>query len=126
MHSLELSDNITAMENPRWLRLITIGLVLAAIAVGYFLFTSRFSSNVPIKSKSEVGQLVPSATPSARLVSTNPSPSSISAYNRITERTTKGGQPIQSLPGTGFPVELAGVLAFSVMISGWGLRRFPH
>ncbi|MDO8573234.1 MAG: hypothetical protein Q7R77_00605, partial [Candidatus Daviesbacteria bacterium] len=86
------------MEDPKWLKLVVIGLVLAAVAVGYFLFTGRFSSN-----KSVLG-VVPIATQSAKLVVSSPSPSPVSAYNRITERTAKGGQPVNTLPRTGFPV----------------------
>lgn len=133
------------MEDQRWLRLITIGLVLAAVAVGYFLFTGRFSLK-DTKPQEQVSQSVssPAATSSAAVsaqptaatskpsvsgqqtagASPFPSGSPASAYNAIAQRTTKGGQPIQNLPRTGFPLELAGVLSASAILAGWGLRRF--
>lgn len=119
------------MEDQKWLRLVTVGLVLAAVAVGYFLFTSRFSSSAPIKSKTQANQSILSATssavPSAKSVSAvKPSPSPASAYDRIADRTAKGGQTVDTLPRTGFPVVSTVILLSSLMISGWGLRRFPH
>lgn len=112
------------MDNPRWLRLITIGLVLAAVAVGYFLFTGRFSSN-NLSKTTQISQSSPSATLSAS-PSATPTPTSASAFNRIAERTANGGQPVNTLPRTGFPGSLTAVLAISTMIAGWGLRRFPR
>ncbi|MCL4365699.1 hypothetical protein M1437_00545 [Patescibacteria group bacterium] len=126
------------MEDPRWLRLITIGLVLAAVAVGYFLLTGRLSSNVA-KNKAQVNIATASATPA--VVVTSPSPSVLgqatqvspnvaptstpaSAYSRIVSRT-QGVQTGQTLPRTGFPIELAVVFSISTIISGWGLSRFP-
>lgn len=116
------------MEDQKWLRLVTVGLVLAAVAVGYFLFVGRFSSNAT-KQKTQVSQTVsgtvPSATPSAKPESaTKPSPSPTSAYNKIVERNAKGST--DTLPRTGFPVVSSVILLSSLMISGWGLRRFPH
>lgn len=119
LHRLELSDNIAAMDDPRWLRLITVGLVLVALVVGYYLLTGKLSLNSPAKqpspSPSVLGQNA-QATPT-------PTPTPASAYSRIVSRTQDG---VQTLPKTGFPTGL--VLAFSVsaIISGWGLRRFPH
>lgn len=126
------------MEDPRWLRLLTVGLVLAAIAVGYSLFTGRFASN-STKKAPQIGQVIPSASPtstpavlgrngqsslptSAPIASPSPSATPTSAYSIIANRT-KGG--MQVLPNTGFSVGLAVALSISVMISGWGLRRFP-
>lgn len=129
------------MEDPKWLRLITIGLVLAAVAVGYFLLSSRFTST-PKKNTTQTSQASPvaSASPSAspavlgqnsRGATVSPSPAS--AYNRIAQRTNGatgaaagGVQNIQTLPRTGFPIELIASLSASTMLVGWGLRRFPH
>lgn len=123
MRSLGLSDNIAAMDDPRWLRLITIGLVLAALAVGYFLLTGRLSSNTT-KTSSQVSKAIPSSsptvTPSPAII---PTPSPISAYEAISNRTQ--GTP-QTLPKTGLPVGLMTALSVSIIIAGWGLRRFPH
>lgn len=122
------------MEDPRWLRLITTGLILAALAVGYFLLSGRLGSNTVTRTKPQATQ-VPSISPSPffspnPLPSPSPSPvsspgatpASGSAYNAIVDRS-KGG--VQSLPNTGFPVGLAVVFSISVIISGWGLRKFP-
>ena len=118
------------MEDPRWLRLMTIGLVLAAIAVGYFLFTGRFSSNTS-KSGTQVSQASPSPIPatSPSVLGENrasASPSPVSAYDRIAQRTTKGGQPVQTLPNTGLPLGLLVIFSASGVIIGWGLQKFPR
>lgn len=121
------------MEDPRWLRLLTVGLVLAALAVGYFLFTGKFSTSTT-KKETQVSRATPTTSPSATLtsspapvarVSPSPTPTStpVSAYSIVANRT-KGGA--QTLPSTGFPVGLTVALSVSVMIVGFGLRRFPH
>lgn len=123
------------MDDPRWLRLMTIGLVLAALAVGYFLFTGRLSSNS--KTATQVSKAVSSPTPIAsstpsvlgqnnqvnRIPAYSPTPSPASAYNRIASRNQNNAQ---TLPDTGFPVEAAVLFSVSALVSGWGLRRFPH
>ena len=110
------------MDDPRWLRLITIGLVLAALAVGYFLLTGRLSSNNATKTQSQVNRVV--SSPSSVLgQNAQPSPSPTSAYERIVNRT-KG--EVQTLPKTGFPIGLAAVFSISAIISGWSLRKYPY
>lgn len=111
---------LRSMDDPKWLRLIAIGLVLAAVAVGYFLFTGRFSSKV--LQTTQISQASPGATSSAQ-------PSVLGQNNQgfvSPSPTPKGGQPVDTLPRTGFPGSLAAVLAISTMIAGWGLRRFPR
>lgn len=120
------------MEDPRWLRLIAIGLILAALSVGYFLLSGRLVSNSAIKSTTQVSNVpaTASASPSTSVLGQNakdsttssPKPTTMSAYDRIASRN----QPIQTLPKTGFPQVLAGIFSVGVMISGWGLRKFPH
>ncbi|MBI2330107.1 hypothetical protein HYU94_01845 [Candidatus Daviesbacteria bacterium] len=118
------------MEDSRWLRLVTIGLVLAALAVGYFLFTGRFSQESK-KSETQISQATPTASITATLRPTvlgqntgsSPSPTPTSAYQAIISRNQQG---TQVLPKTGFPAGLTAILAISALISGWGLRRFPH
>lgn len=110
------------MDNPGWLRFLTIGLVLAALAVGYFLLTGRLASNSATKTQ-------PSPPPSVLGQNAQPTPSSspsttpASAYERIVDRSQSG---TQTLPKTGFPLELAVAFSVSAIISGWGLRKFPH
>lgn len=103
------------MEDTRWLRLVTIGLVLAAMAVGYFLLAQRFSGT-----KTEVSD---QPTPSPSVLGTDTTDATKSAYQRIAERT-KGG--VETLPATGFPALLTGTLFASAVIIGLGLRRFPN
>ena len=122
------------MDDPKWLRFITIGLVLAAIAVGYFLLTGSLSSKNTTTPASQISQASPVAsstvsvkpkpTPTLKPIST-PTPAPMSAFNTISNRN-QGGLSAQALPGTGFPVELTAVFSLSAVIAGWGLRKFPH
>lgn len=93
------------MDDPRWLRLITIGLVLAALAVGYFLFSGGMSVNKSSKAPSP------------------PSPGGSSSLRPPPQATQSEAQ---TLPGTGFPAALAIVFSVSAMISGFSLRKFPN
>lgn len=113
------------MDDPRWLRLVTIGLVLSALAVGYFLFTGRLSptgTRIPTQADKAVPSPAPTVIPGVT-PSPSPTPTPASAYSRIVERTQGG---VQTLPKTGFPVELAIVFSVSAMIFGLSLRKFPH
>ncbi|MBI3109780.1 hypothetical protein HYZ06_01940 [Candidatus Daviesbacteria bacterium] len=102
------------MEGSPWLRLITIGLVLAALAVGYFLISGRFAQEK--KQVEGVTQSSPQAT-------TEPLQPSPNAYTRIVDRNKSGAQ---TLPNTGSPMLLIGVFSLSAIISGWSLRKFPQ
>lgn len=119
------------MDDPKWLRLMTIGLILAALAVGYFLFSGRLSSNsVKTGSQANVSSST-SATPSASVLGQNakatltpsPKPTPASAYSRIADRTQN---QVSTLPKTGFPEALAGIFSIGIMITGWGLHKYPH
>lgn len=112
MQSKWVSDIFRIMDDPRWLKLITIGLVLASLAVGYFLFSGRLSSTQPTPSPSILGENIKSS----------PVPAPASAYERIVNRTRDG---VQVLPRTGSPLALLGIISAGVMISGLGLRKFP-
>lgn len=105
------------MEDNIWLRLITVGLVLTALAVGYFLLSGRLTSNSS-KTSPE-----PTVLGQNTKLAVSPSPSPTSAYTRIVARNQNN---IQTLPKTGFPAFLAVSFSVSAIISGWGLRRFPH
>ncbi|MDD5147022.1 MAG: hypothetical protein PHV63_00525 [Candidatus Daviesbacteria bacterium] len=122
------------MEDSRWFRLITIGLILAALAVGYFLLSGRLTSNSFIKTKPQTTNEVSgtaSATPSASVLgqdvqttpTSSPKQTPSSAYDRIANRNQN---QVQTLPKTGFSQVLAGIFSVGVMISGWGLRKYPH
>ena len=108
------------MDDPRVLRIITVGLFLAALAVGYFLLTGGFN----LKSKKVATSIVEQASPvpsAVEGISVQPSSVPQSAYNRIANRSQAG---VKSLPKTGFPEELAFVFSISAMVSGWHLRKF--
>ena len=118
------------MDDPRWLRVITVGLVLAALAVGYYILTGAFSLH-KVTPQTQVNKVVQKTTSNPTILpseNTNatPAPSvkpTESAYDRIVARN----QPqIQTLPKTGFPIGMVVVLSSSVMIIGLGLRKFPH
>ncbi len=111
------------MDDSRWLRLITIGLVLAALAVGYFLLTGKLSSNSVTKQPSPPPSVLGQNAQATPLPAGGPTPTPASAYSRIVSRTQDG---VQTLPKTGFPAGLAIAFSVSAIISGWGLRKFPH
>lgn len=113
MQILWVHGRIAAMEDPKWFRMITIGLVLVALSVGYFLLTGGFSVS---KSKKVVESPAPNPT-------STPSPTPQSAYNAIVNRTQSG---VQTLPNTGFPASMLVVFSAGAVVAGWGLRRFPH
>lgn len=123
------------MDDPKWLKLVVIGLVLAALATGYFLLSGRLTSNQAAKPGTQVSKNIPMATPVASASPTvlgqnaqgSPAPISssapVSAYNALVNRNGGG---VQNLPNTGSPVVLISALAVSTMLVGWGLRRYPR
>ncbi|MBI2020373.1 hypothetical protein HYS94_03035 [Candidatus Daviesbacteria bacterium] len=114
------------MEDSSWLRVVTIGLVLAAFAIGYLLISGRFSPfRTTAPDETAIVEQTPQPTSTPQVLGQNtpsPQPTAPSAYSRIAERT-KGGTQI--LPNTGFPAFLVGILSASAMIVGFGLRKFP-
>lgn len=116
------------MDEPRSLKIVTVGLILAALAVGYFLLTGGFSVSKPKKVQKQDTQIagVTSPSPTASPAATSqPQPTSApsSAYSRIVERAQSN---VQALPATGFPAGLAIVFSAGAIISGWSLRKYPH
>lgn len=115
-----------SMDDPRWLRIITIGLVLAAMAVGYFLIAGRFSGNKSTQTQALKQAQPVYATPSPTYSPTplpSPSPQALGSATE-SDSQTKGG--IQTLPKTGFPIVLIGVFSAAAIVSGWSLRKFPN
>lgn len=126
LHKGGVSVIFLTMDDPRWLRLVTIGLVLAALAVGYFLVSGRFTSNTVQKAQVSDNQIVSQKVlgeNSSPVPVISPTPSPQSAYTRIAQRTKV---EVQTLPKTGFPAGLFGAFSAGIMVAGWGLRRFPH
>ncbi|MBI2086432.1 hypothetical protein HYT74_03760 [Candidatus Daviesbacteria bacterium] len=115
------------MGDSRWLRVITVGLFLASLAVAYFLLTGRLTSRITPKTQSQISTAT--AVPRASVlgqdtpipVSSDSAP--LSAYDRIAERTQGG---IQTLPRTGFTAGWVIIFSVSAIISGLGLRKFPN
>ncbi len=112
------------MDDPRWLRVITVGLVLAALAVSYYIVTGTFSiKKTPPQTqinKTVQNTFNPTVTPSPKPSS---QPKTTSAYDRIVARNQS---QIQTLPRTGIPVGLIVLLSTAVMTVGLGLRKFPY
>lgn len=114
------------MDDPRWIRLVTIGLILAAVAVGYFLISGRLFTNSTTLTQdvSVVGSPSPSPSVLGQDTATvSPSPTSKSAYNTIAQRAQGGAQ---TLPNTGFPVVSAGFFSAAAIAIGLGLKKFPN
>lgn len=117
------------MDDPRWLRLITVGLVLVALVVGYSLLTGSFVKSKPAQKETQISNetvvrspspsINPSGTPSA-----TPASSSGLVNGKVAERNQGGN--IQILPKTGFPVILTLAFSLSAIVTGWSLRKFPH
>lgn len=121
------------MDDPRWLRLITVGLILAALVVGYSLLSGGFVKSKPVSKETKVSNEVaaktpyptisPQSAPSSGTPSAGISSSPTSAFERIAERRQGN---VQILPKTGFSIGLAVVISITAIISGWSLRKFPH
>lgn len=103
------------MDDPRWLRIIVVGLVLAALAVGYYLISGTFS----LKSAKPQTKTPTPSTPVVAGATSSPQ----SAYQKIVERNQA---QVQTLPNTGLPVGFIGLLSIAIMITGLGLRKFPN
>ena len=110
------------MDDPRLLRIITVGLVLAALAVGYFLLTGGFN----IKSKKVGTSTKVEQTQVNQTVVESPTPSAspyLSAYDRLAARSQSS---VQNLPNTGFPQGLVIVFSVGTLVAGWSLRKYPY
>lgn len=115
------------MDDPRWLRIIVVGLVLAIMAVVYFLLSGGLGIGKPrVQNQSNQPNKVVVVTPT-------PSPMPIatiqpqrtatpSAYSQIVNRVQGSAQ---TLPNTGFPVGLAVIITATAVGSGLAFRKFP-
>lgn len=113
------------MDDPRVLRIITVGLVLAALAVGYFLLTGGFAVKSKKVQNSVNKVVVESPSPSSVAgVSVQPTAApSQSAFDRIAARSQTN---VSNLPKTGFPAGVAVVFSVGTLVSGWSLRKYPY
>ena len=107
------------MEADTRIKLIIIGLVLAAIVVGYFILSNRFRVGS--------GTVSPTPSPIVTIPSPSPLPTDVSLSSPLPNTvsgTTKGG--VENLPKTGFPLPLATAATMSVMLIGWHLRKYQN
>ncbi len=120
------------MEDTGRVRLIIIGIILAIVAGGYFLFTQA-NRVFKARTQSATNQKVVSvASPSSNnnngynVVVVSPSPSATfvaKANSQVAGNSTTIASG--SLPKTGFPEVLTGSFALSAAISGFFLRKYP-
>lgn len=97
------------------IKLIIIGLILAAIVVGYMIFAQKFNASQQgkINNTTNIGVVTPTPAPTTGI---EPTPEAL--FNQQSTDT-------KTLPGTGFPVGLLGIFATSLIISGFFLRKYP-
>lgn len=123
------------MEENNRLKLLIIGLVLAAIVVGYFILAQRFEGDkIQTQQATNEQSGIMTAQDQGTTPTRNPSVlgqnSNQTTLDRM-EQSQKAGNSgtsgnVQTLPNTGLPSALAAVFATSAIISGWFLRRFPQ
>lgn len=118
------------MDDRGRLGLMLLGVVLLALAIGYFVYSKRVSvsdqqalslpSVRTIEPTSAQPSMAPVPSPSQQpSLTPTPSPEALGAATV----TTKGGK---ALPATGAPeVMLAAALGLSAVIAGWSLKKFP-
>lgn len=125
------------LDGDNRIRLIIAGLVLAAIAVGYMIFSQRFSANntqVANNTNRTVQQITPTPTLTITpTVTPSPAPATLGESSDSSTKgglpTTKGGLPntgVSSLPNTGFPAGLVAIFSASAAIAGYFLRKYPN
>lgn len=120
---------LASMEDGARLKLIILGLVLAAIAGAYLFFSGRFASRTTTNDTSQ---------PDNRVTISSPRPSSTASglvippgiplqsdVGQLPPTGEKGGPGVSNLPNTGLPMELIGSLGAAAIAVGYALRRFP-
>ena len=126
------------MEDTTRLKIILLGLFLAALALGYLIFSQRtatqeFQVDRPIQ-QMDVTPGVPAGGEPSTLGQTAVSPTAAQPAPATTGQpgitnSTKGGQPVpptevSTLPNTGVPSVLVGIFSASAALAGWKLRGF--
>ncbi|OGE15471.1 hypothetical protein A3F00_04990 [Candidatus Daviesbacteria bacterium RIFCSPHIGHO2_12_FULL_37_11] len=111
------------MEDTTRLKLILLGLFLAALSLGYFVFVQKANEQKKTSQVTQIQQIEPSENV--------PTPTiALSAGSTGTlGQTTKGGQGsvriVDELPKTGVPAGLIAIFSLSGAIIGWSLQKFP-
>lgn len=117
------------MESTSRIKLIIIGLVLAAIVVGYFILAQRFQGNKTATTQNtNLSQRTPLPTsPTNRAALSSPSASPVMlGQGSSSGQSGTNRSNIQTLPRTGVPAGLIAVFGVSAAISGYFLRKFPQ
>ena len=102
------------MENKNWLKLVIAGVFLAAVAVGYFIYSQSAAV-----SPGGNGRQAP-------VSQVSPTPS---VLGENVNDQTKGGlsqTEIDTLPKTAVPTYFIGVFSLSAAVAGYFLRKFPQ
>ena len=111
------------MEDTTRLKLILLGLFLAALSLGYFVFVQKTNDQKAAIQNRQVQQIEPSENV------LTPIPASLAGSPATLGQTTKGGQGsvriVDELPKTGMPVGLIAIFSLSGAIIGWSLQKFP-
>ncbi len=107
------------MEADGKLKLIIVGLFLAAFVIGYFIISQRMQRVQTFPVTGIVQQATPSPAP-------QPAETPVPAQLNQQKNGNGNVKGVASLPKTGFPLPLAGIFATSAVVSGWFLRRFPN
>lgn len=110
------------MDDTTRLRLIIIGLILASIAGGYFIYSQKIKAKpktTPVVTLNQpVQQIQPVITPTP------------AATPVILEQAAQGQNlpttGVSTLPTTGIPTYLWASFALSVGVIGWSLKKFPE
>lgn len=125
------------MDTTSRVKLIIIGLVLAAIVVGYFILAQRFEgTKVSTNQNQAVTQQTPRASASSGAVTLSSptpigTPSVLGQNNRTSapmaqSNQSASNQNLSNLPNTGIPASLAAIFSVSAVVSGYFLRKFPN
>lgn len=110
------------MEQPKWLKLSALGLLIVILGLTYFVVVGKFSAKREA-SKSKVIQgsvTVASPTPST---SAKPS-TSPNAYQKLTDKQAVGNA--KNLPNTGFAEDAFIFFTAVLILSGMILKKYSR
>lgn len=111
-------------------KLILLGIFLAVVVLGYFLFQRLVA---PSTNKTTTVAKAPVVRPTTPVptplivtplpAATTPAPTPTPTPATLAQATTKGGG---KLPNTGVEEDLLAVFAIAIVIAGFSLRQFPN
>ena len=110
------------MDQPKWLKLAALGLLIVILGLTYFVVVGRFSSKKEVVSKpstiSQGSVSTASPTPSAT-PSTSPN-----AFQKLSDQQVANNT--QNLPNTGFAEDLFIFVTAVLILSGITLRKYSR